>query len=185
MLDKRFIIYNIVLEDMEFKELLELPHQNEIIDLASLVSKLPSTPNEVLAQFYSDHGRKDTFQSQYRSLTLNNIIWVKKRLKAESILEYNSISEFNSRINAVKNRVNNFKSDSRDCIDSRKEVIEFWKDNGTWRTPPILIDGTLVGSNSKLWLVEGHTRIGVLMWLIEYNIISKDSYHDIWFGRYN
>jgi hypothetical protein len=51
-----------------------------------------------------------------------------------------------------------------------QEDVKYWKINGTWKTPPIIIDLSSFGSKLPKWsdlkppyqLVEGHSRLGYL-----------------------
>ena len=51
-----------------------------------------------------------------------------------------------------------------------KENLSYWKENGTWKTPPIILDVDSLIEEPPSWseivrpyqLVEGHTRLGHL-----------------------
>jgi hypothetical protein len=69
------------------------------------------------------------------------------------------------------------------CIDVRTEVVAHWQEHRTWLSPPVFLDGTLVGSENPYRLVEGHTRVAILKGLLEHGLIEPDSTHRIWYGQ--
>lgn len=169
---------------MRFNELHTLFNEHKLLKLDAIIDLFPDVPLEVLRQFYFEHGSKDSFQKQYGLLDLEKILWEKIRIKWKDIISlFVNYSDFCARMKCVEDRVNKFKHEGWNCIDSRENVVVQWRNNKTWAISPIVIDWSLINSCSKYWLVEGHTRVGLLKWLINHGILSPDLEHDIWYGR--
>lgn len=170
---------------MLFRDLLNLPFncESNTISLDALESVVDS-PIEVVQQVFVDHGRKAEFQSQYGNLNLISISWYKEAITGADLVESSHFEGFDHWYNTVRHRGVLVATKGWSCIDTRKSVIEYWAANLTWRTRPVLIDGTLVNRPSKFHLVEGHTRVGLLAGLIDVGILDKSTTHEVWIGRY-
>ncbi len=73
---------------MKFKDLLDLPDISEsdrVIDCIDLKERLPSTPTDVIEQFYSDHGKNPDYQDDYQHIDISNLIWEKVSFSAERL----------------------------------------------------------------------------------------------------
>lgn len=170
--------------DMLFSSLMSLSYaESGIIELDALRQALPSTPEDVLNQFYADHGRNCAFQNQYGHLDINCIEWQLKRVPAEQIISCTVWREFQNWCDSVAERVNGFATKGWNCIDVRSDVRLSWECERTWIRPPILLSGAFAPSASGLHLVEGHTRIGLLRGLIAADVLSGTSEHLVWIGR--
>jgi hypothetical protein len=154
------------------------------IDVPSLELLLPNTPKIILEDFFSDHGRNEQFQEQYSNIKISLLKWKKIRVRALDIINCGYYLGFSNWINTRKHRVINFQELGWHSIDDRLEVVLYWQKYNTWITPPIFFDGKLLLSKSEFWLVEGHTRIGILMGLVEQCIVSHNSIHEIWYANY-
>lgn len=62
----------------------------------------------------------------------------------------------------VEQKVADFQTKGRACVDVRKKVVEHWQINQTWLRPPIFFGEHVMGNAGSLRLVEGHTRVGLL-----------------------
>ena len=74
---------------MKFSDLLNLKYdrKRDIIPIKVLRKNGVATPEEVLIQFYSDHGRKESFQDQYADLDLERIIWEERKISGKEIID--------------------------------------------------------------------------------------------------
>lgn len=169
---------------MRFADLLHQPYNKntEIIDLVAIKRALPDTPDQVARQVYADHGRKSTFQSFYAQLEIDQIAWTQVSLSARELVAAAMNPNFKQWFASVSARSSFFVEKGWRCIDVRQEVQEHWEGFGTWLVEPVLLDGQLVRSSSKLHLVEGHTRVGLLKGLTEQSIIEAESMHKVWLG---
>ena len=169
---------------MLFSHLLKLPYNQNtlVIDIPSIVSKLPNTPLPVVQQLYADHGRNEDFQELYGNLNIVGLKWELVSYPASKLYTASINPQYCSWYKRVGNRVKLFASEGWNCIDVRCSVVDHWSKCGTWITPPVMLPGKLIGLLSELHLVEGHTRLGLLNGLILHHILSPDSNHYVWLG---
>ena len=123
------------------------------------------------------HIPKDIFEQwiyglHYESNTLQNYAWINYENIEFNIYEWSFndlakvyvIEEFREHVN---NRSKFTDFDQFLCND---EDVDYWKEKGTWRTPPIILDVKSLSSKIPGWielippyqLVEGHSRLGYL-----------------------
>lgn len=169
---------------MNFGHFRFLPRNNdEAIPMDLLHALGIPMPDDALEQFPSDHGRNVWFHDQYAALDLHSIIWDEELFTAEQILDCSVYEEF-------LDKVDQFAEDARKVADEgwlglylQNDDILSWANDKTWRRSPILLDGSLIGSDKPYHLVEGHTRVGTLKGLVEGGTLSPDSKHWVWVGR--
>ncbi|MCX7206835.1 MAG: hypothetical protein NT086_12795 [Proteobacteria bacterium] len=173
---------------MNFSDLMSLPYKGDYdhdIDLDAILNELPETPREVARQLYSEHGRNKDFQDTYGLINISQIKWVKVSERAEIIVASSMNPDFDEWFRTAAGRVGSFTKKGWECIHTRKDVQEHWKEFKTWDLPPVTISAALVGLKSPLHLVEGHSRVGLLAGLIQHEILPKQSMHHIWLGTAN
>jgi hypothetical protein len=169
---------------MVFADLLELPYDvaTGMVNVDSIVSVLPDTPLPVATQLFADHGRKDEFQHQYGHLRLDGLRWTHQKLEARALLKVSMNPDFQRWFDFARRRTARFNLEGWLCIDMRTEVQEHWAQMRTWRVSPVFLFGVVVSSASRLHLVEGHTRVGTLVGLVENSILAEGSTHEVWLG---
>ena len=173
--------------DILFKDLAKLEFKpwdhREFLEYMASVGL--TVPWEVALQFYFDHRDKEEFVSQYGHLDLRRLEWRTEDWSAEVLLQVSMYSPFVRWTDVVARKAKNLGIEGFSAMDSRSEVVAHWENQGTWRVPPILIDGTLVRPpSSGPRLVEGHTRIGCLRGLVGIGALPPESMHKVFFGRY-
>ena len=175
----------IKLRGMKFSDLLSLPYSDRTsrIDLDAIKAALPLVPESVATQLLSDHGRNEQFQDRYGHLILSTLHWEVEGHSASQLVSADVNPEFKQWFCTVAARADSFAQASWKCVDSRTEIREHWAAHGTWLTPPVMLDASLVGSVASLFLIEGHTRLGLLSGLVRRGIISGSSTHLAWVGR--
>lgn len=170
---------------MIFSDLLSIDYDegSNVIDRQLLALLLPDTPEEV-RNVYAEHGRKDQFQSQYGALDIAKLSWSLVDITAADVRTVSINPNFSNWVGAVADRVSDFANLGWACIDTRKDVVNYWTSNETWLFPPVLLDGRLLGKGGGLHLMEGHTRVGVLCGLVNHQIVKGSSMHKIWRGSF-
>lgn len=166
-----------------FSDLLDLGKDSgDNINTDELECALPDTPDYIIENVYSHHGRKSEFQSQYGKVIISEVSWVKTELSADEILRCGHYGGFTRWVESVQSRLRSFETSGWPCIDLRNEIVEHWKEYRTWASPPIALQRSVIGKGDGLWLVEGHTRLGVLKGLVGRGIVDGNSRHEIWVG---
>lgn len=69
----------------------------------------------------------------------------------------------------------------------RPQDTTHWKDKGTWRVPPIVLDVATLSDipayaeiKGPYQLVEGHTRLGYLLSLLKWRFVAPESEHRVY-----
>ena len=139
-------------------------------------------PDDVLEQFVYDHGLKGAFQKQYGHLDLDLLHWSLEHLAGSEIVKASVYAGFD-RHEQVRQQVAAAATSSEwdaPCLPGG--AAAGWKREGTWSRPPVFLVGALVGSDSELHLVEGHTRLGALMGLLDIERLPPEAGHAVWVG---
>lgn len=127
-------------------------------------------PSPVIERFLFDHGTKSQFQEQYGDLDLVMLRWQFRSLLAGELVDCTYDEDLGGRVQSVSARPHWTLKEYR----IHRGVT--WQ--GTWSVPPILIEGALRNPlQPELHLVEGHTRLGVLIGLVGMGEVALDSAH--------
>ncbi|MEO8606243.1 MAG: hypothetical protein ABI690_00050 [Chloroflexota bacterium] len=125
------------------------------------------------------------YQHYYNSHTVDNYGWIDYREA-----EFNETSLTNYLLKTLyiiedyRPYVNQ-RSQSRPFEDftCKSEDLEYWKTNGSWRIPPIVLDVKSFSNapsyaelGNSLQLIEGHTRLGYLLAMATAGILQKQEH---------
>ena len=146
-------------------------------------------PREVFEQWiWAHHDRIESITNygwlDYENIEFKLCNWSNSQLKNIYVIE-------NYR-DCYKNRASYNDFDSFCCTS---KDLEQWKDNGTWRTPPIIIDTDSIKKIpnrcelvAPYQLVEGHSRLGYLQSMFTIDKLGKGKVaerHEIYLMREN
>lgn len=141
--------------------------------------------DSVIQQFYLDHHNKSSFMELYGHINLHEIKWTLINVSTETLLKIGDAATYPDFIEEVSKYSEQYSKFGDKVIDSRDDVIQYWKNNGTWKVPPIFINGNILKyPTKKFHLVEGHTRLGNLHGISKENIFVLAEYHHIYYGEY-
>jgi hypothetical protein len=140
-------------------------------------------PRDVLEQFVFDHGTKDEFQQQYGHLDLHALRWDLLSIRAEEILACSVYPDFSQWMKTVADRTRVVPGEGWNDVRLPPATLKHWQDHHTWVRAPVMLRGDLVGSDRKLHLVEGHTRVGALRGLVESGVLPPSCVHLVWVGE--
>jgi len=127
------------------------------------IQKLSHIPKAILEQWiYYHHQEYHTLQN-YAWINYENIEFRIEKWSFEKLSKVNVIEDFQDYVNQ-RSRCTDFNQFL--CTD---ENIYYWKEKGTWRIPPIILDVESLIKFPK-WselippyhLIEGHTRLGYI-----------------------
>jgi hypothetical protein len=68
--------------------------------------------------------------------------------------------------------------------DNREDVVAHWRDAQSWFAPPVIVAGTVMGTNVGYELLVGCTRLGNLLGLLDRQDVSDVKQHLVWVGRW-
>lgn len=173
---------------MKYNDLVRLNLQdmeiNEAIIALRTVYNL-NAPDLVLRQFYIEHSDKDSFQNLYENIDLLRIKWSLIKVPKSVFLSNELTATHNSYLNEISEDAKFYDKYGDYVIAKKENDLKYWKQEGTWRTPPVFISGTILGQKmSNYHLVEGHTRVGSLRGICRYNLLPILEEHEIYFGEY-
>lgn len=172
---------------MKFADLEALPfdESTDVICRDALYEALPNTSPEVLEQVFRDHGRKSEFQALYGHLELNHIQWTCVSKRADELCRSGMNEQFRPWFNNVAARATHVATGGWETVDVRADVQKQWETEKTWLRAPVFLDAHLVARGTGLFLVEGHTRLGLLSGLMKYGIVPQASLHTAWVGTFD
>jgi hypothetical protein len=128
-------------------------------------------PPSVIDQLLFEHGDKDEFLEQYGHLNLLRLRWELRSVRASELIPCTSHEEFSDRVRSVAKH-------PHWTLEQYSKAYGRIRDH-SWKVAPLLIEGRLrEPPQIELHLVEGHTRIGVLMGLVQLGEVPADSEHD-------
>lgn len=141
---------------------------------------LKHIPKEVLEQWIHPLHNDDYTLSNYAWLNFEEVKFKKIEWPLEELLKVNVIEPFQDH---VSNR-GNFSNIDNFCCDDND--LMHWKNFGTWRIPPIVLDVLSIKSEIPEWseilppfqLVEGHSRLGYLHSMKKISSFSKSKAAD-------
>jgi len=126
--------------------------------------ELGEFPKEVYEQWIHPHHKNHKTLQNYSWINFELIEFELTAWDFDSLNKLYVIERFQPYVNqrASFNNIEDFC-----CID---EDIEYWKTNGTWKKPPIILDVNSLNMEFPNWselkkpfqLVEGHSRLGYL-----------------------
>jgi hypothetical protein len=67
-------------------------------------------------------------------------------------------------------------------IHERSDVVESWRENGTWIEPPILLAGEVLGSPVPNYLLVGSPRLGCLLAFLDQGVFAETARHRVCVG---
>ncbi|MEU8759603.1 hypothetical protein [Streptomyces sp. NPDC048659] len=138
-------------------------------------------PADVVEQFLYDHGDHGPFHRDYGHVDLTTIVWT---LETVTSAELSTMPTGRSEAGCIEQ----FALDPGHYVRVRNSgihvgVAEMWRDHGTWKRPPLLLDRRLLDSSgSGLQVLEGRTRVGILRGRLRENDFVAAA-HEAWVGR--
>lgn len=138
-------------------------------------------PADVVEQFLYDHGDHGPFHRDYGHVDLTTIVWT---LETVTAAELSTMPTGRSEADCIEQ----FALHPGHYVRVRNSgihvgVAEMWRDHGTWKRPPLLLDRRLLDSSgSGLQVLEGRTRVGILRGRLRENDFVAAA-HEAWVGR--
>ncbi|MFD3662642.1 hypothetical protein ACFWVF_18890 [Streptomyces sp. NPDC058659] len=138
-------------------------------------------PADVVEQFLYDHGDHGPFQRDYGNVDLTTIVWT---LETVTAAELSTMPTGPSEAGCV----DQYALHPGHYISVRSSgihvgVAEKWKNHGTWKRAPLLLDRGLLDLSARgLQVLEGRTRVGILRGRLRENDFVAAT-HEAWVGR--
>lgn len=141
-------------------------------------------PSNVLEQWlWAHHDKAESFINygwlNYENIEFELCLWSNEQLENIYVIDYGR--EYFE----LRSSYNDF-----DNFFCTQEDLKFWKEKGTWKTPPIVLDVESLGKIPRhcelkppYQLVEGHSRLGYLHSMFTIDKLKKGnvaSIHEIY-----
>lgn len=135
-------------------------------------------PLEVFEQVFHEHHRDKEFEARVRDVDWTPITWdsvtmTGAQLRQVGVPRSSQFAVDEARMLTIEEGLQ----------DDRPEVVEYWHSASTWRVPPVLIAGSVLGERDGDELLVGFTRLGNLFGLIDRGEVSGTAKHRVWLGR--
>lgn len=138
-------------------------------------------PADAVEQFLYDHGDHGPFQRDYGTVDLTAILWTLETVTAAELSTMPTGPSEAGCIEQYALHPGHYVSVRSSGIHTG--VPEKWRDHGTWKRPPLLLDCRLLEpSASGLQVLEGRTRVGVLRGRLRENDFVATT-HEVWVAR--
>lgn len=135
-------------------------------------------PDDVIYHVLVEHGHRQHIRDALEQVDLKRLAWTLECLTAAELVLATHHPQ--------KTWVESVAEDPEGVIKQKLEgdkPFDMWP-GGTWARPPFFIDAALLEPPSEgLYLVEGHTRLGLLTGFVRRGGISEDSQHCCWVAR--
>lgn len=132
-------------------------------------------PSLAIQQFLYDHGTKGEFLEQYGHLNLLSLRWELVTITALELLGCTYHRDFS--------RVPDTARDPRSMLARYRQAYGYAVWDGSWKVPPLVLNGSLCDPPQlRPHLIEGHTRLGVLIGLVRLGEVSPESIHEVLFA---
>lgn len=135
-------------------------------------------PLEVFEQVFHDHHGDSEFEARVRDVDWTPITWDAvmmpgAQLRQVGVPRPSQFAVDEARMLTIEEGLQ----------DDRPEVVEHWHTASTWRVPPVLISGSVLGRSDRDELLVGFTRLGNLFGLIDRGEVLGSATHRLWLGR--
>jgi hypothetical protein len=135
-------------------------------------------PEEVFGQLFHAEADNAEFAALVKSVDWGRVFWELKELSGISLRQVRVDRGYQQALDEARSRATQL-----GIRDDREDVLEHWRVAHSWRLPPVMVAGTVFGSNVGYELLVGCTRLGNLLGLLERQDIPEVKRHWVWVGR--
>jgi hypothetical protein len=134
-------------------------------------------PQEVFTQVFHERANKPDFAAIVRAVDWGRVRWELAELSGIALRQVRVDRGFQHALDEARERCAMF-----GIRDDREEVVNHWRDAGSWFVPPVVIAGDVLGTDIGYELLVGYTRLGNLLGLLDREEIPESSKHLVWMG---
>jgi hypothetical protein len=135
-------------------------------------------PQEVFTQLFSGETGNQDFEAIVRAVDWGRVRWELTELSGIALRQVRVDRLFQHALDEARERCAQF-----GIRDDREEVVNHWRDAGSWFAPPVMIAGDVLGINIGNELLVGYTRLGNLLGLLDREAIPEMQKHLVWVGK--
>ncbi len=137
-----------------------------------------TVPLEVFEQLFHDHTADSTFEPIVRGVDWSRVDWTAMALSGVQLRDVRVPRIYQHAVDEARALTL-----QHGLQDERPTVITYWRDEGTWLAPPVIVAGPVLGSAGTDELLVGFTRLGNLLGLLDRGDVPGSSKHGVWLGR--
>jgi len=135
-------------------------------------------PLPVFAALFHDRGEDPALGRLLGEVDLSPLEWALELRSGRELRDVFVDRDFQPAVDAAHRELLH-----EPALHRRDEVAESWLEFGSWKEPPILLAGEVVGSATADVLLVGSTRLGHLEALLDRGLLPMTTAHQVWVGR--
>jgi hypothetical protein len=135
-------------------------------------------PLEVFAQLFHEDANNADFAAIVRGVEWGRVRWELEEFLGVALRQVRVDRGYQYALDEARDR-----AAMVGIVDDRVEVVEHWRDAGSWFAPPVMVAGDVLGSSVGYELLVGFTRLGNLLGMLDREEVPEVTRHLVWVGR--
>jgi hypothetical protein len=134
-------------------------------------------PQEMFTQLFHEDGNNADFAAIVRAVDWGRVRWELAELSGIALRQVRVDRGFQYALDEAREHCAQF-----GIRDDREEVVSHWHDVGSWFVPPVIVAGDVLGTSIGYELLDGYTRLGNLLGLLDREEVPEMQKHLVWVG---
>jgi hypothetical protein len=135
-------------------------------------------PQEVFAQLFHEKASDEDFAVVVRSVDWGRVSWELAEMSGIALRHMRVDREYQLAVDEARDHATCY-----GIVDKREEVVNHWREAGSWLVPPVVVSADLLGGGSRYELLVGYTRLGNLLGMLDREEVKEAKKHLVWTGR--
>lgn len=103
-----------------------------------------SAPKEVFTQLFHEKAHDEDFAVIVRSIDWGRVRWELQEISGIALRHVRVDREYQHALDEARDRATRF-----DIVDDRQDVVDHWRDAGSWIIPPVAVSCDLLGGGAR------------------------------------
>lgn len=135
-------------------------------------------PQEVFAELFTENADDADFAVIVRAIDWGRVRWELEEFSGIALRHVRVDRGYQYALDEARERAAQF-----GIRDERTEVLDHWRDAGSWLVPPVMVSGEVMGTNIGYEFLVGVTRLGNLLGALDRQDVAEVQTHLVWTGR--
>ena len=135
-------------------------------------------PLDVFEQLFHEPDSDRRLGYLLREIDWSDIVWRESHLSGAALVEVQIPREYEHAVEEARANVL-----VEGLQDDRPDVVQHWRDHGSWFRSPVLVTGDVIGPAVAYELLVGFTRLGNLLGLMDRDEVPVGKLHRVWIGH--
>jgi hypothetical protein len=135
-------------------------------------------PQEVFAELFTENADDADFAVIVRTIDWARVRWELEEFSGIALRHVRVDRGYQYALDEARDRAAQF-----GIRDERSEVLDHWRDAGSWLVPPVMVSGEVMGTNIGYEFLVGVTRLGNLLGALDRQDVAEVQTHLVWTGR--